>query len=453
MKKAEQMEQGPRPRGGRRLARMAQTAGVLAAGALLSRAEKTRHPIKPVEAERAPRPKKHRLRNAIAAVTLTGALGGGGVVYTNHLDAKIEALDDRADEKNEQINDLNAQLREKNTQTERMTKIVTSLVDVSPEAATGTNLRDVSELPGYGQEVSAEQREALRKATVNIAARPRGTDKEWTRRGTGVVVENTDGTPVVSTATHLYGQERDWVMYSPGPVPEAVNIGQASPFEYGIFDGHTTDFITPLAVASDIAIDTTGTTDVALMGFDQTGQQNLQDRASMPVTAIDTAEVAPDHILLPGQEVVLFGNTVATDNKFAGGTGIYVGRLDQDPQAVSDTIDIVAVHADRAQEDICYFGDSGASAAFPGDHLSGPLSGRSTTGYGPEGAVLADDPAYGAEFELWVEERLDVNLDAFNIICSYAVAQEVDYMDTYGNLNQVLADPFDIPYPEYTGGK
>lgn len=430
-------EKAPRSRGGERVADAANIAGVVA-GVILNR-RKTQHPIKSVEAEPkvepTTKPRSSRLLKTAAALVVASLLSAGANLYHEHMNNKIEALSERADD---------AEARR-----DRSTRALAGMTGVKAETIDGTNLRDVSELPGNGKKVTPEQREALGRATVSIARREKEEKGPWERRGMGVMVKDTDGTPVVSTATHLFSDERDWIMgnWGPNPVAEAANIADGSPYEYGLFDPRMDTYVTPFAVATDIAIDTTGITDTALMGFDNIPSRAFRNHATFSLASIETKASDSDPFL-PGEEVTLFSNSYVTGDKILNRTGTYLGSMAVDPGAVSDAVHLVGLQVGESQQDACYYGTSGVSGLAASGNLTGPLSWRSTTGYGPDHRSFDEDTPQGEKLRLETEDVLGIDLSEFDVLCGFSLAEDSDTMDTYDNLHMVLADAVTSPIPK-----
>jgi hypothetical protein len=84
-------------------------------------------------------------------------------------------------------------------------------------------------------------------------------------------------------------------------------------------------------------------------------------------------------------------------------------------------MDLVAVDPSSSADDPCFYGASGSSAAFASGSVSGPLSQRSTIGYGPDRSISALDTD-GSYVRLQIEAKTKVDLlQAPAVLCVFSV--------------------------------
>jgi hypothetical protein len=425
-------------------------AAATIAAALASRRESQEAPQPQVRA------KKHRIGTTTAAYFLAGAAITAGVTHeidlTKLLPHKVEVAQGKLLSGVRELDVRPSQLDQLSQKVDRLSGVVANQAGLSQEAITGANLKDISSLPGYGQEVSPEQRARLEAATIKIGMHGRsGLASSWGEWCTGVKVTHNNQAYVL-TAAHCFEVDTAHVNNDAGPDPnaQAVNVLGSAHNDYAILDPQLSPInreVSPMALVKGVAVDTSGNTDWALLlPAELPAGQQSQGRFFDQIPAIPLEEfVIGTAAPVPGQKVALYSAPLAGGNKPVVGTGIYLGRLPgYDFGGRNNQVDFVAIPALDPEHDAGEFGGSGSIVGFT-NGFSGPLSARINNGY-PNGETdPSDNIAQGWRNRPLLEQKFGIRLDINDAttIGEYAVPSA--YEPTFGNLERVLRDPNDIP--------
>lgn len=387
--------------------------------------------------------------SAVAASALAASLMVG-----HH---ELSERDDEIGELTAENERLDSELGDLRDQGERLADIATDVSGSSESLVRGTTLRHVSELPGFGREVSEEQKEALRSATVKLGVSQDG-GQTFESGCNALLVKDDRGNLLASTAAHCYSQT-GFIINRSGMARPATNITKFVPETIGVFAADA-DVTSPtaqrLATVESIAVDTTGITDSALLELTSEGSA-LQTLNPVPLDSIYTLADEP----VPGEEVYIYGANQQTGSVPAENVGIYLGRTTYTQEGLIQHYRprfLVGVRASTKLEDPCFFGNSGESAQFRSGGFSGPLSTRNSSGYSdPQPPEEPNSPYSYRLNRLEVERALGLDLDEFRVICGFTLYEEppdsTTTNDTRANLLQALYNPEDPPYAPPRPGK
>ena len=290
----------------------------------------------------------HKGRKLVAAAALTLAAIGHEANQWRTVDA------------------LQAENAKKTEQTDRLTSIIASQTGIDEKVIKGESLNKIDSLEAFGQHASPEQREMLTEATVKVGKRQKGTEVWW-QSCTGIKI--TDGTKnYVLSATHCFSD--DIVSLGKGGGYDAVNISQASNFEYALLD------------QSNLSPDGSGTASVpiesvavsrsadwALIKIGANAPPEFAEKPSIPFELLVNSDSSP----VPGEEVALFAYPGHSQGAPVAASGTYIGRIyDPGLSNFGSSLDLVAINPTADSDDACYYGASGSSAVFS----SGMVSGR-----------------------------------------------------------------------------
>jgi hypothetical protein len=343
------------------------------------------------------------------------------------------------------------QLHDLQVRNQRMNRILGSEHGVGENVITGESLSMPDTLPGAGFPVSAEVRNALQDATVKLGSgRKSSTDKHifWDGSCTGTKVVSAAGNEYILSAAHCFKDEPA-ISRKGSSGPLAVNIAKPQDM-YAVLDPNLAvsdrQSAEPLATIDGIAVDRSGTTDIALLSVAPTHAHAAQFN-QIPAIPLDSYSVGAlgglNSQIAPGQPVALDGMPASNWDEHVRDTGIYLGQYDgSELSGISNQIDLVAIAAPTYEDDACNYGASGSQGAYlrtdGGLGMTGPLSWRNSIGYGTEHKFYEPDTADAdIQARLKVEAMTGVNLDQFDTICGYSVPQQ----DTLDNLQQVLDNP------------
>jgi hypothetical protein len=390
--------------------------------------------------EQAPVPNTYNWRKniPIAALALTAAVASGSAVYESR--RANYAIEQQAD-----------QLRGLQKQNQRTNRILGSEHGVDENVITGESLSMPDTMPGAGFPVSTEVRNALQNATIKLGSgRKSSVDGGilWDGSCTGTKVISAAGNAYILSAAHCF---KDETAISKKGVsgPLAVNVVRPQDM-YAVLDPNLTvsdrQSAKPLAIVDGIAVDRSGTTDIALLSVKPV-PVHAEQFNSIPAIPLDSYSVGGlgglNSQITPGQPVALDGMPASNWDEHVRDTGVYLGQYDgSELSGISNQIDLVAIAAPTYEDDACNYGASGSQAAYlrtdGGLGMTGPLSLRNSIGYGAEHTFYEPDTAEtGVQMRLKIEAMTSVNLDRYDTICGYSVPQQA----TLDNLQQVLGDP------------
>ena len=236
---------------------------------------------------------------------------------------------------------------------------------ISYEDPNKTKLRQINQLPGYGQEVSRAQRVRLSNATVNIMRRlkPVHGNKpgKWEYGCSGAVVRY-GKKRFVTTASHCDPKfNRIFGSYVNNNQWPAVNSSRHSSYDFAISDPK---YKKPNIIGTvvDSSMSMRGD-DLTLMKIKPVSDTKLRKGArrfnNIKPLSISNSKRIPK----PGQEVALSGAPSTNNKRIVNMTGTYLGRyriVNEDGKFRS--VAAVGINPAFSRFDACNFGASGSSA-------------------------------------------------------------------------------------------
>jgi hypothetical protein len=241
----------------------------------------------------------------------------------------------------------------------------------------------VEQLPGYGQQVTAEQRKALQASTVQIIRQVPDPKTGFYKQSNcdGIKVELGGGT-YVATARHcLVDKGRDTTKEFPRSnsspdlahdplitVPESLS-GKVSIWTIGANGLADTQHPIPVRLA-----EASGSQDMALLSVDD-ASPNADKFNAVPAINLEAAMSGEP---VPGAQAVLINNELGT--KETETTGTYLGTS-ANPADRAQELAWILVDYNSADKDGCYYGESGSASAIGGAEggvgtVTGPLAVR-----------------------------------------------------------------------------
>ena len=370
-------------------------------------------------------------RRAIAAGTLVAA----GVSL-----AHLESAGDH--DRDQQIHSLQTQNKQQNDELQRVGRYMSALNNVDTQTLLGKSLLPIKRLPGYGTPVDPQAKAEFIKSAVKVVYQPKHAEFKYVAAsctGTKVLVNNQ---PRVLTAQHCFESENEQIFPGKGGDTGAldyINITAAAKDIYGVATNEKpVSQLTPYQPATAIAEDFTGRTDWALLRI-KPGNPHFDAIPAIPIEQM--LHTSP----ISGHEVALHSMPEASGDKPISATGIYIGQLASTENS-NRNIDYVGINPSRGDKDTCNFGGSGFSALFQAGQVSGPLSTRSTLGYGE--AMRIDQPdsgEAGVMERLHLESEFKLDLSEFTTICGFSAPEP----QTVQKLEQQIENP--TPLPHLTG--
>ncbi len=395
-----------------------------------------------------------RPKRTLPAKLLTSALSAGlvlsagGYVTEHNQSTRLKHHVTAEEESTKHLaavnSNLQQQLKQQQAQSKRMGEILGNLTGVDSKVVSGQGLTSIDKLPGYGQPVSPELRRKLQSATVELGIRPKGTNAAWQPFCTAVKVS--DGqTNFIVTARHCLNDSINFPQKG-SPLPAAENVTSLLTSDFAVLDPNLSlaeRVARPLASINNVAIDTTGTADWAILKPAANSQTtNFSEQSPLHISDV----LAYDNAFrpLPGSDVALFGLPQISGFEPVIGTGKYIGRMFINGAHFSGWYDFVGLHAQTPQADNCQFGTSGSVAMFNNGHLSGPLSFHDNLGYGYSHKIISGDNLKVEQQDyLDYEQMFNIDLQNFTSVCGYSVPLP----DTVTDLKKVLSNPNDVVYP------
>lgn len=345
-----------------------------------------------------PKPSSHRsVRTRIIAGAIGTLVGVCGTLAVHH-----------EQEQDKQIQAFLEELNEQEHQVDRLADIAAGLSGSSAEVVRGDNLRSVEDLPGYGHEVSDNQRAQMRDATVKLVTNTTGAD--WVDNCTALVF-TTESRTLALTARHCINVES---AKGGSPSVEALDVTRFLLYPYGIRLPGTAPDSAPVINTSRAV--TALNNDLAVLEL----VPGPATDSLRPITNLKET-IENKTLPLPGESTVVFSLPQAAEGELLTGEGIYLGSI-PDSANPATTIHYVGLrNANTPKSDACNFGASGSSAMTASGSLLGPLSFRNNTGYQPGSATnYGDDLKESTEYRLAVEQALGLDLSSFDTLCGYS---------------------------------
>jgi hypothetical protein len=328
---------------------------------------------------------------------------------------------------------------------DRAKKMIGNLDGIDPKIVSGEALVAPESLPGYNQKISPEQQAALRAATVQIgfvsqhgATAP--GQKSWLPLCAGVKITQGDQAYVLAAAHCVAGDLPPTIDAGAQGSLKAQNITGKTGYDYAILDGNLAPaerWSSPeLAEVTGLAVDRSGSTDWALLQV-KSNPSSPNSFDGIPAVNADTitggTQLAPP---TPGQQGAAVAFPAAAGNQRVEAMGTYLGRVPVAP-GNSLAIDLVGFRVDpeTPEQNPCHADSAGSSVALADGTVLGPLS--MLNRIGPDSSQNQEPRTPGEERSdyqnrLSFETATKVNMDDYNNVCAYSVAQP-------GTLDQLAA--------------
>lgn len=305
--------------------------------------------------------------------------------------------------------------------------------------------KSIAELPGFGMEVNDTQRQALIDSTVKIVFQHKNHPEWWWPPSCTGTKITAGGRNYITTAAHCFSEithnKEGRLVKGEGKYRnekrKALNfLTPEQPYRYAISDAqdpnlpHNPYQTELMANVKGISVSMEGK-DYALLSIDE--ESIVVPEKSRSSRYFEELKPLPYRLAysqpLRGQQAALYSiPEYKYENRAVGGTGIYLGRIIEDPLI---RYDVVAIGPKDVHEDECWFGASGSSAILADNHVLGPLARRVTIGYGPDRKVYKPDKKSPFAWQL-TEYELGVRIptNKFNTLCFF----EVPKRDTVSHL-------------------
>lgn len=396
-------------------------------------------------------PKNNRILRAVLAAGLTFGPPAGYAAYKLFAEQSATIAQLQKDVATSQ-----QQANQQSTEQLRLSRIIAGFNQIDPLVVSGVNLKQPSQLPGYGEQVGAANERALEDSAVKIVSRPKGSDSTWHETCSGNKI-TLNGTTYVSWASHCDVAAWNAVPSSEKSVSKPIDVEPYSKFEYAVaLPGNVvsgqTDDQQILAYVTSNAEDR-NTTDQALLSVSTTSGPVLDSANGQPafnaIPALNGEQLAYN-APTPGQEIVSEGSPAANYDSPVVGTGTYLGRIFTEAgNGTNQYIDLVGITGIVAEaDDSCDYGESGSTIEFANGQISGALSIRSSNPYNEYGqgdTPYTNSPA-AESFILGYESQTGIDMSGFDVVCEYvapnptidaelqnALGAKVPVPTTYGN--------------------
>ena len=294
----------------------------------------------------------------------------------------------------------------------------------SKPAEAESKLKDISELPGFGMEVTPYQRVLLKNSTLKIT-QPKSF--EWQNgEGCSAIKVKTGGQEPLVSDGHCWepaeaDQSKYWVI-DPLASPDARIAKDGS--IYTVRDRN------PMAVVEDISI--LKNPDIALLKVKPLGlKKEIQAMPGFKSRTFNEVAAVPGNLAidepLVGQEAVLSGVPSVNGNRLVTAKGIYIGRYEYNDGSSTQLVDVIAINAKQPSNNPCGRGGSGGAALLADNHILVSLIGSVNIGYGPGHRVYDYESDLTPEEanRVWeiTENALEVKLSKsdFNTLCFLSV--------------------------------
>lgn len=267
----------------------------------------------------------------------------------------------------------------------------------SESAKAPARLRRVTELPGWGIEVSRQEAERLQESTLKLEARHKemGNFEECTF----VKVKMPSGNAGGITAAHCFSEltGRKYGLLKPGVngYPDTLEARDIlipdSAYEYLVLDPKAPGG-NPIGKVKGISVKPGK--DLALLQIEPWEASDGVSRSfnDIPSLTYKSAFKKP----LEGQAVAYASVPTSSGKTLIGGKGVYVGRMPfyNNVENVTQIVDVVAQTPKSHDKNAGSPGASGSSVALKGGQFFHALSGRESLGYGvTKNSVNADKPS------------------------------------------------------------
>lgn len=318
--------------------------------------------------------------------------------------------------------------------------------DSTRKSEVHSRLKNISELPGFGEKISTKQLETIKQSTVKLLVRERLSNNPWYESCTGVKISY-QGREYIVTAAHClglitgdkWGTMKSGAYGYPGAKAMDVSSPKLSNWEFAVADPSLSPSdreLNPLATIGNISVSLEDQ-DMALMTVNE-------EPATMPNKggpSFGAIPAIPYEVLtkqsLPGQEVGQVGVPNDSGNQMLSATGIFLGTVQSanfHTEGIAGTpifdgtyrrLAVTAINARGPNSDECRFGSSGSGAILADGSLRFSLTLRLSMGYGKWNKVFPSDVPITLARSSWTswENALGVSVPTkkFNTLCFYSV--------------------------------
>lgn len=258
------------------------------------------------------------------------------------------------------------------------------------EKPTKNLIQTIEQLPGYGKQVSEQERQLMRTSSVEVVTTQKDTADPYSTVGfcTGIKV-SIGGQSYVATARHcLISQDEavgrwpqittssnpghDPALHSVDNITQDVKSLRKEVSVYTVGANGDPDMNNGVAVESiagsyypDMALLKAAPSSATTTAFDKLPAIDYENLLS------DTAEA--------GAQAVIYSTPTSAGPRMIETTGTYLG-VTSDPSDSARSLAWVAIDGKDATKDGCYWGGSGSAAYIAGAGITGPLYGRNHPG-------------------------------------------------------------------------
>lgn len=371
-------------------------------------------------------------RRAVAATLATVLCVGAGV-------ERFVASQDNTIKNLQQSNaTLMAENNRQLGQLARQGRIIAGMNQVDPADILSGRLQQPDQLPGYGQQVSSEDKFLLEDSAVKIVKRPRGTQQPWAEVCSGNKM-NIGGNIYVSTAAHC---DSDAWTKTPRAITDpavrasaALDVLPYSSFDFAIAEPDSAAFggddQSLLAVVTGEAMDP-DVSDQALLSI-STKTNAVVWQGTTPVfdmlSALDASKLAYTPPPL-GASVESYGYPQNNNDSPVEGGGEFVGRaVMRGNYNANYAMDVYGIRNVDSETDSCDYGESGSTITYSDGQTSGALSMRLGNAYSSYGG--SQQNLENGDGVLYLEQQLggQVDLTNFSVLC-FAVAPDKAVFDS-----------------------